>query len=233
MDSIKRTARLAGLLYMLMAIPAAFGLLYVPGRLIVHGDAAATAQNLLASESLFRLGIASELFSVVIFLLLALALYRLFEGVSRGQAALMAVLVAVQVPIAFLNQASSLAALVVVRDAGSFAAFDEPQQDALAMLLLRLHDQGTLVCEVFWGLWLLPLGSLVYRSRFLPRFLGVWLILAGLAYLAMSLTGLLLPQYQAVVSRVTFPLLLGEIAFMLWLLIVGARPQPTRAPATA
>jgi len=93
------------------------------------------------------------------------------------------------------------------------------------MFFLNLHHQGLVVAELFWGLWLFPLGLLVYRSRFLPRFLGVWLILAGFAWVLLSLTSILFPQYQNSLDTYSQPAVLGEIAFMLWLLIKGAKPQ--------
>jgi hypothetical protein len=102
----------------------------------------------------------------------------------------------------------------------------------MAMLFLRLHGQEIVAAEILWGLWLFPLAILVYRSRFLPRFLGVWLIINGFAYLAMSFTGLLLPQYEDTVSNIAFPAQLGEVAFMLWLLVMGAKTQPSAAPAS-
>src|ERR1700694_617808 len=111
----------------------------------------------------------------------------------------------------------------------SLSVFEKPQRDALAMLFLRMHDQEILAAEVFWGLWLVPLGILAYKSRFVPRFLGVWLIINGFAYVAISLTGLLVPQYEDVVSNYAFPALLGEMAIMLWLLIKGAKSQPVDA----
>ena len=97
------------------------------------------------------------------------------------------------------------AALMLARGADFLSVFEKPQRDALAMLFLRLHHQEVVAAEIFWGLWLFPLGVLVYRSRFLPRFLGVWLIINGFAYLAMSFTGLLLPQYEDMVSNIAFP----------------------------
>ena len=108
----------------------------------------------------------------------------------------MVLLIVVSVPIAFLNEVNSIAALVLVRGADFLSIFDKPQREALAMLFLNLHHYGIIVAEIFWGLWLFPLGLLVYRSRFLPRFLGVWLILAGFAWVILSLTGVLLPQYR-------------------------------------
>jgi uncharacterized membrane protein len=94
------------------------------------------------------------------------------------------------------------------------------------MLFLNLHSQGIIVSQIFWGLWLIPLGLLVFRSGFLPRFLGVWLVSNGLAYLTISLTGLLFPQYLRMVSIYTLPALLAEMAIMLWLLIMGVKPMP-------
>jgi hypothetical protein len=129
-------------------------------------------------------------------------------------------------PLFFVNVLNDAAALVLVRGAEFLSVFDKPQRDALAMLFLHLHGQETVASEIFWGLWLLPLAALVYRSHLLPRFLGVWLAINGLAYLALSVTGLLWPQYEGIVSTYIFPAQLGEIAFMLWLLIMGAKPRP-------
>ena len=112
------------------------------------------------------------------------------------------------------------------------SAFDKPQRDALAMLFLRVHDQETLAAMIFWGLWLIPLGILVYRSRFLPRFLGVWLIVNGLAHLANNLAGLLLPHYANAVGNFIFPALTGEVAFVLWLLIRGVKERTVNPPAS-
>jgi hypothetical protein len=231
MESNKRMARVAGVLYLLLTITGAFALTYVPSKLIVRGDATATVGNILASQSLFRLGIASEPIAAVIFILLVLALYRLLKAVNQQLASLMVILVLVQVPMACMNAVSSLAALMLARGADFLTAFDKPQRDALAMLFIRLHGQGNLVTEVFWGLWLFPLGLLVFRSGFLPRILGIWLVINGFAYLTNSFTGLLLPQHADAVSRITFPILLGEMAIMLWLLIMGAKPRPLDAPA--
>ena len=231
MNSTKRTARVAGLLYLLMGITGFFSLMYVPGKLIVRGNAAATAANILASESLFRLGVASNLIAAAIFIFLALALYRLLKGVNRQHASLMVILVLVQIPLAFLNELNHLAALLLVRGADFLSVFDKPQRDALAMLFLNLNGQGSIVSQIFWGLWLLPFGVLVFRSGFLPRILGVWLMINGFAYLAMSFSGLLLPQYYEAVFRIASPFLLGEVAMMLWLLIMGAKPQPLDAAA--
>jgi hypothetical protein len=121
---------------------------------------------------------------------------------------------------------------MAVRGADFLSVFDKPQRDALAMLFLRLHHQEIVGAEILWGLWLLPLGMLVYKSRFLPRFLGVWLIINGFAYVIISLTGLLLPQYYSTVFNRAGPALLGEMALMLWLVIKGAKPPVLAAGAS-
>ena len=196
MTSIGNPGRFAGLLYVLASILGFFAMGYVPDKLIVHGNAAATVSNIAAHEMLFRFGIAGQLVGQAAFIFVALALYKLFEGVNRQHASLMVLLIVVSIPIAFVNELNSLAALALVRGAAFLSIIEKPQRDAFAMLFLNLHGSGLVVAELFWGLWLFPLALLVYRSRFLPRFLGVWLALAGVAWIILSLASLLLPQYQ-------------------------------------
>lgn len=233
MSFARNPGRFAGLLYVLTSIPGFFAMGYVPGQLIVDGNAGATASNIAAHETLFRLGIAAGLIGQAGFIFVAWALYELFKGVNQRQAALMVILIVVQVPIAFLNELNAIAALVLVRGADFLSIFDKPQREALAMLFLNLHDHGFNVAEIFWGLWLFPLGLLVYRSRFLPRFLGVWLAIAGFAWVALSLTSLLLPQYQHNVYTFSQPASVGEIVFMFWLLIKGAKPPEVGAAVSS
>ena len=233
MRSTKNPGRFAGLLYVLTSIVGFFAMGYVPNKLMVHGNAAATASNIAASEMLFRLGIAGELIGQAAFIFVALALYDLLKGVSRRHASLMVILIVVSIPIALVNELNSIAALVLVRGAEFLSVFEKPQRDALAMLFLNLHHQGFVVAEIFWGLWLFPLGLLVYRSRFLPRFLGVWLAFAGIAWVLLSLTGILLPQYQNKVDTYSQPAFIGEIVFMLWLAIKGAQPPALDARASS
>ena len=226
--------RFAGFLYLLLVVLAPFRLSYIPGALFVEGNATATASNIAAHELLFRLGIVSDLLCGTILIFLLLALYRLLEGVNQKLAVLMVIVGGVMpATIDFLNVVNDGAALLFVRGAVFLSVFDKPQRDALAMLFLRLHHQVIVGAEILWGLWLFPLGILVYRSRFLPRFLGVWLIVNGIAYLIISLTGLLLLQYEQKAFNLAFlPALLGEVAFMLWLLIRGANPRPLDAAAS-
>jgi hypothetical protein len=228
----KNPGRFAGLLYVLTSIVGFFAMGYVPGKLIVHGDAMATANNIGNSEMLFRLGIAGGLIGQTGFIFVALALYDLLKGVSRRQASLMVVLIVVSIPIALVNELNSIAALLLVRGVDFLSVIEKPQREALAMLFLKLHVQGFVLAEMFWGLWLFPLGLLVYRSRFLPRFLGVWLGLAGVAWVIESLTGILWPLYLDKVDRYLQPAIIGEIVFMLWLLIMGAKPPALNVAGT-
>jgi hypothetical protein len=229
MSSTKNPGRLAGVLYVLMSVVGFFALGYVPKHLIVAGNAAATASNILASETLFRLGIAGNVIGQAGFIFVALALYDLLKGVDRRQASLMVLLIVVSIPIALANELNAIAALVLARGADFLSVFGKAQRDALAMLFIEVHGHGFAVAEIFWGLWLFPLGLLVYKSRFLPRFLGIWLGLAGLAWLTLSLTGILLPQYQGKVYSMLQPAFFGEVALMLWLAIKGVRAPALHA----
>ena len=233
MNFTRNPGRFAGLLYLLVSIPGGCALIYVPSKLIVNGNATATANNIAASETLFRLGIAAQLISQALFIFVALALYDLLKGVNQRHASLMVILIVVSIPIAFLNELNAIAALVLVRGADFLSIFEKPQRDALAMLFLNLHSHGFDVAAIFWGLWLFPLGLLVYRSGFLPRILGVLLMVNCFTYLVNSFTSLLLPQYEHIVSRWMMPLQFGELLFMFWLLIKGAIPKPVAGPASS
>jgi hypothetical protein len=226
MNSTRNPGRVAGVLYLLL-LAAPLRLIYIPNELFVPGNTIATVANVASHETLFRLGMAGDLFTGVVMIFLVLAFYRLFAGVDRNLAVQVVILGGV-VPAAidFFNVVNDAAALMLARGAPFLSVFDKPQQDALAMLFLRLHDQEVVAAEILWGLWLLPLAILIYRSGFLPRFLGAWLAINGFAYLAVSFTGQFLPQYGGIVSKLAFPAQLGEVALMLRLVIKGARPQP-------
>ena len=178
MSSTKAKARLAGVLYLVMGIPAYFSLMYVPHVLYVRGDATATMRNIMNAESLFRLGILSELVSQTIFIFLVLVFYDLFKDVDRKQARLMVILVAVAVAIEFVNCINLIAPLILLGGADYLSVFSKPQLDGLAFTFLKLRDNGIDVVSLLWGLWLLPLGILVIKSRFMPRVLGALLIVA-------------------------------------------------------
>jgi hypothetical protein len=225
MNSIKKQARLAGLLYFLASLPAPFGLIYVPTKLIVLNDPTATANNIRASESLLRLGIGCELLGSIMFILVVVALYRLFKPVNETYALTMMILILISIPISLLSVVNEVVALIVVNGANFLSVFDARQLDALAYILMRLHSRAILVAEIFWGLWLIPFGILVIQSRFIPRILGYLLFLAALGYLASSVTFLLLPSYGDFVDKFASQLPLAELPIILWLLIFGAKDQ--------
>jgi hypothetical protein len=230
MQPTNKAARTAGAIYLLLTLAGPLRLIYIPNALFVHGNATATADNIAAHELLFRLGIVSDLIGATLMIFVVLALYRLFKEVDQNMAALMVILGGLMItPIYFLNTLNDAAALLLARGADFLSAFDKPQRDALAMLFLRLHHHGVLANEIFWGLWLFPLAILVLRSRFLPRFLGYWLIINGFSYLVLSFTGLLFPQHEDLVFKFGVPAQLGELVFMLWLLIRGAKVPQTVA----
>lgn len=224
MHTTRNPGRVAGLWYLLIIALGPFYLVYIPGRLFVKGDPAATVTNIAANEWLFRVGMIAELFCGVILILLVLALYRLFKDVDWYLAALVVILGGVlQAAISFVSVVSDAGALRVVTDSQFLSAFGRAERDALVLLLLQLHHYQITASLLLSGAWLFPLGILVYKSRLLPRFLGVWLLVAGIAWIGLFLTGMLLPQYQDAVFSFGQPAFLGEVAFMLWLLVKGAK----------
>jgi len=226
MRSIRQQARVAGRLYLLLALSAPFGLLYVPATLIVRANATATADNLRVSPWLLHAGIASELFHQAVVIFVVMALYRLFKPVNETHAKLVVILGAlVSVPIAFLNVLNEIAALTLVSGVGYLSVFDKPQLDALAYLFMHLHGRGLTIASIFWGLWLFPLGTLAIRSGFVPKIFGVLLIGAGIGYLATAFTTLVVPGYAPLVERIASPLYFGELPFIVWLVIWGARTE--------
>ena len=231
MTSLSRNARIAGLLYLTL-LTAPLRLVYIPNELFVEGNPGATANNIAAHQTLFRLGILSDLFTATMAIFLTLALYRLFKDVDKGLARLVVILGALMVtPIYFVNTINDAAALMLARGEDFLSVFSKPQRDALVMVFLHMHGQGIRANEVFWGLWLFPFGLLVYKSGFLPRILGVWLMLNCFAYLALSVTGIMWPKYEDKIYQSLFPVMLGELAIMLWLIIMGAKQR--RPVATA
>ena len=232
MHPIKKAARIAGAIYASMVVTGPFSLIYVPSKLIVRGNAAATADNILAHETMFRLSIYGDLVGQAIFICLGIALYRLLSGINKIWAALMVAFVLVSAAVGFVNTLNDIAALILFRGGEFLTVFDKPQRDALAMFFLRLHSQGISIDEIFWGLWLFPFGLLVFRSGFLPRWLGVWLMINCFGYVALSVTALFFPDYYEAAFKWAQPVLFGELAIMLWLLIRGAK-VPSLTPATA
>src|SRR6266852_5153101 len=186
MSSTHNPGRVAGFWYLLLVVIGPLRLIYIPSKLFVTGNATATVNNIAAHQWLFRFGIVSDLVGAVILIFLVLAFYRLFKEVDQNLAALVVILGGVMPAlINFVSVVYDAGALMVVRGGDFLSVFDKPQRDALAMLFLRLRHHQNTAAEILWGLWLLPLAVLVYRSRFLPRFLGVLLTINGFAYLVL------------------------------------------------
>ncbi|HVF70293.1 MAG TPA: DUF4386 domain-containing protein [Chthoniobacterales bacterium] len=226
---------MAALLYFLNCLPAPFALLYVPNTLIVRGDAAATANNVRNSEGLLQFGMAVELLSATIAIFAILAFYRLLRRASHKHAVALMVLFLISIPISYLNVLNDLAALTLARGPAFLSAvFDRAQLDALVLFFFRLHNQGVILAQIFWGLWLFPFGLAVIRSGFIPRFVGIAAMVAGSGYVFSSLVSLFLPPSAQPVGQLAMILGIGEFA-ILWMVIWGAKPQPTaiRAPAAA
>ena len=226
MTSRTATARRAGALYFLFMLVAIFSEFALPAFL-VSGDAAATARNIAAAGLTYRIGILTGFVTLIMFVFVVVALYELLKDVAKGHAMLMVLLVAIGVAVALANLLIRFAPPVLLSGADYLSVFTKPQLDALVLASLRLHGSGAAVATAFWGLWLFPFGILVIKSGFLPRLLGVMLLVAGVAYLTSSVTAMVVPEYSRVVSRFMMPLYLGEMPVIFWLLIKGAKaPQP-------
>jgi hypothetical protein len=224
-SSLKKTARLAGLLYLILVITGVYGIMYIPSQIIVAGDSVSTAKNMISNELLFRTGILNDIISNTIFLFLVLVLYRLFKQVNENQAKLMFALVLVQIPCVFMMEAFNITSLMILKGE-ILKTFDLSQRQDLAMLFLKINDYGILPLEMFWGLWLLPFGLLVYKSGFIPRIFGILLVIAGIAYMIDSTIAMLVPNYSVFVNKPTLLLVaIGEISITLWLLIKGVKIQ--------
>lgn len=226
MNSNKKTARVAGLLYLLLIIFGIFAEFFVRQGLIVPGDAAITANNIMASESLFRLGFVSDIIASACWLLLPLALYVLLKPVNKNFASLMVLFVLAGVAMQCINMLNQFAALLLLSGADYLKVFQADQLHALAMFFLNLHKYGYSSAGIFHGLWLLPLGYLVFKSGYFPRILGVLLIIACFGFLVDFFGRFLLPNYEnyeAIISLVGLSSVIGEFSFCGWLLLKGAK----------
>jgi hypothetical protein len=221
----KQFARIAGALYLVVVLTGIFSLAYVPAQIYVPGDAAATVRNIMASEQLFRLGIVAGLACYTAFLLLPLALYRLLSMINKNAAVLMVAFAVASVPISFVNLLNKLDVLSLLSGAEYLQALTTQQLQTQVMLSLDAYRNGLLVLQILWGLWLLPFGFLVFKSGFLPRILGVLLMVGCFGYLIDFLGSALFPGYSdtVIASYASIPGSIGEIGICLWLLIVGVR----------
>jgi hypothetical protein len=232
MTSLKRTARIAGVLYLLLAFIGPVGLIVIPNTLIAPGDPAATAANIAASRGLFRLGMAAETLIFLIEIALSILLYDLLRPVNKSLALMMASARLAMAAVQGVNLFNQFAVLALVGGADTLAAFDPGQLNALVTFFLGLHSAGALIWGAFFGLHLALLGYLVTRSDFFPRILGILLMAGSLGYLAQSFGVMLLPNLAGTLDLLVAVLSVpGEIGFTLWLLIKGVREGREPAPA--
>lgn len=221
--SHKKTARWAGFLYFIWVLTGIYGIFYVPSQTIVQGDAVATANKILANEFVFRTGIMNDIISSTIWVFIALVLYRLFKKVNEHHAKLMVAFVLVQVPAIFFVEACNIASLMIIKGE-ILKTLQLSERQNLVMLFLKINDYTNIILEMFWGIWLLPFGMLVYKSCFIPRILGILLIINGIAYIIPCTTAILFPEYTTMVTRFSMAFwVLGEISITLWLLIKGVK----------
>ncbi len=230
MNSNKKTARIAGLLYLFVAISAGFAQ-YFRTSVIVPGNVAATVNNVLTSELLFRIAIVSDLIGQIVHIFLALALYELFRAVNKSQALLMVILALIPVPIAMLNQINTIAVLQLLGNADYLKVFNVDQLHSQVMFFLNLFKNGVAIATIFWGLWLFPLGYLVIKSGIIPKIIGILLMVSGAGYVLDCFGKFLILNYNIEIALFTF---IGEVLFLLWLLIKGVNDQlvDVRAPVT-
>ena len=216
-----KTARIAGVLYLLVAACGIFNVMYGPESLIAPGDAATTVNNIMASESLFRLSILSDIIGQTAHIWLVLALYKLLKPVNNNQAVLMVVLGLIGVPIAMFNMINHFATLLLLSGADYLTVFTADQLQALVMFFLDLLDHGFRIAYIPWGLWLFPLGYLVFKSGYIPKILGVLLFIGCFGYLIDFVTLLLFPGFVEIRSF-TF---IGELLLPLWFVIRGVNVE--------
>ena len=207
-----RRAKLAGILYLSLVPLGVFGIIYVPSSLIVTDNISATITNIIENENLFRWSIISALVVQLVNIILVLLLFKIFKPIHKSMASLMVIFSLLAVPIAFLNEINNLAVLQLLDKS--------IESQHLISVFLNLHSQGIIIAQIFWGLWLFPLGYLVYKSGYLPSFIGILLMIGCVGYVVDSFTLILLPQFKVTFSEFTF---LGEVIFPLWLLIKGIK----------
>lgn len=214
-------ARVAGVSYLITIITGVFAEVFVRGSLVVRDDAAATATNLLAHESLYRLGLAADLVMLVSYVVVTLLLYVLFTPAGRSLSLLAAFFSLMGIAVLAVNSLNHLAPLVLLGDAPFLRAFDAPQLKALALAALKLHGRGYSIAGVFFGIYCVLIGDLTFRSRFLPRILGVLMAIGGLGYVTDSFTSFLSPALAARLPDLAILGGIAELSLSLWLMIVG------------
>ncbi|MCP4539164.1 MAG: DUF4386 domain-containing protein [Chloroflexi bacterium] len=224
MNSLTKTARIAGLLILIIIVFAPFGMMYVPSTLIVPGEATTTANNIVASEGLFRAGIASDSIVFMSEIVLVVVLYVLLKPVNKTLSLVAAFARLAMTIIQGINLLNHFTALVLLSGADYLTVFEPDQLHALVLLFLNVHDYVTHIWGLSFGLHLFVLGYLVFKSGYIPRIVGVLLLVASLCYLVQGFGNILFPQYKEIFATIGF-LSMVEVAFPLWLMIKGVKDQ--------
>jgi len=223
---LKKTARLAGLFYLLNVVTSIYGMVYVSSKINMNGHSFDMINNISENEFLFRSGIVNRLVSSVPWILLALTLYQLLKQVNSFQAKLMFAWMTLSIPIGFIAEAFNISGLMIAKGE-LLKSIDIVQRKEYANLFLSTYNYIMSISEMFWGLWLLPFGILIYKSQFIPRVFGVLLFFGGVGYIVECISFLLFPMYKSSISQ--FTLLFGaagEITIMFWFLIKGVKNIP-------
>lgn len=221
--NLKKTARVAGLLYLINAITAAIGIMAIPGKLIVPGNVAETAKNILDNDFLFRFGILNGFASQIVFIFLALTLYKLFVNTNKNLASCLFALVVASVPVAFYIIFNQIEALSLLQN-NFMSSFEQIKIQELALSKLQMYQNGIALIGIFWGLWLIPFGQLVFKSEFIPKIFGILLIAGGISYLIDVTAIILFPELHDntnVLVAVTSSI--AELSMVLWFLIKGIK----------
>lgn len=228
--SNKKLARIAGLLYLGVVVTGIFTLMYVPTKLFDADRASLIYQNIASSQRLFRFGIVAGLLCYTFFLFLPLVLYKLLKPVNENYAKLMVLLAILSVPVFFLNVQNLFSLLSLIKNGEIKLGLSTKQIQQQVMLYLNQYNNGLRIVHIFSGLWLFPFGYLVFKSGFLPKILGILLMLGCFGYLINFLGHTLIDNYYSkfgISSYISLPASIGEIGTCLWLLIMGTKDDKT------
>lgn len=225
MDYImKKNARIAGLFFLLMVVFGLFSEIFFRQKIFVDGDIAATANHIVANVFLYRAGIVSDLLMSTCYLFTALFLYKLLSSVNKNMAATMVVLAAVGSTLLMANTLNEFAPLVILNGNDAMAVFNTNQQQSLAVLFYQLYQHGYMIGQVFFALWVLPLGTLIYQSKFVPKVFGLLFALEAILGVIAVGAHFLVPN-EMTETILLLPGTIAELTFMVWLLIAYQKKQ--------
>lgn len=222
LTSIKKTARIAGFLYLLQIPLGVFGIVYIPKSLIVNENLVKTASNILSHEFLFRLSIVSAILCALVTIATALFIYKVLKPVNKSHAKWILLFALIVAPISMLNELNHVAVLLLLKKQAYSHSFTGGQVNQLVSFFLDLHRYGLQIIGIFFGLWLLPMGYLVFRSGYIPKVIGVFLLITCLGYLIDFTNFFLYPDFRITISEYTW---IGEVLMVLWLLIKGVNSE--------